>query len=411
MGSGTGPQRPRSTSSLAELQVCTYLYPWDLIGDPLAVSRLVEGGFEHVCVAAAYHSVRAATPQHPQHRFVVAESAALYRPVRPDVWSGCPLKPLGAPWTGSEDSFGQAVEALRGNGLGVSAWVVLTHNSALGRAHRNLAVRNCFGDSYEWALCPANAEVREYAALLAAESVRDLGLEGVSLEACGQLGAEHGGHHDKTPGAYTPLATLILSICCCSACQRDWQAHGADAGDALSTLRGAFETAQHLANRGDATPQELLGTAMADLFLTGRQLRTEELLEGVLATVGNVEPSLRVTLHAQADPWATGASPGLTPGSARCGSAVLVPVEATSPHPADALAAARRLVPPGVSVAAYVNLLAPLEPGDFDEHAGRLLNAGADELHLYHFGLANVSQLGLFSRLAGRRGDGRADEG
>jgi hypothetical protein len=62
-------------------------------------------------------------------------------------------------------------------------------------------------------------------------------------------------------------------------------------------------------------------------------------------------------------------------------------------------------------VAAYVNLLAPLEPGDFDEHAGRLLNAGADELHLYHFGLANVSQLGLFSRLAGRRGDGRADEG
>jgi hypothetical protein len=51
-------------------------------------------------------------------------------------------------------------------------------------------------------------------------------------------------------------------------------------------------------------------------------------------------------------------------------------------------------------VAAYVNLLAPIEPDDFDEHARRLLHAGADELHLYHFGLANRKQLPFFSRLA-----------
>lgn len=74
-------------------------------------------------------------------------------------------------------------------------------------------------------------------------------------------------------------------------------------------------------------------------------------------------------------------------------------IQATSTNIAGDVAAARHLVPPEVSVAAYVNLLAPIAPDDFDEHASRLLKAGADELHLYHFGLANPERLPLFSRL------------
>src|ERR1019366_10436163 len=147
MESREGPESPRLGPTLALPQVSAYLYPWDLVGDPLVVSRLASAGFEHVSVAAAYHSVRAATPQHPQHRFVVAESAAVYRPVRSAAWAGRRLSPFSAPWTGSEDSFERAVEALGAGGLRVTAWVVLTHNSALGRQHRDLVVRNCFGDS------------------------------------------------------------------------------------------------------------------------------------------------------------------------------------------------------------------------------------------------------------------------
>jgi len=399
VGSGAGWQSSRVSPSLAPPQLSAYLYPWDVVGDPSCVSRLVSTGFEHVSVAAAYHSVRAATPQHPQHRFVLAESAALYRPVRADVWTGHRLRPVSAPWTGCEDSFERAVEALDAGGLRVSAWVVLTHNSGLGRKHRELVVRNCFGDLYEWALCPGNEEVREYAAVLAAEAVRGLPLEGISLEAYGQLGSEHGGHHEKTFRAYTPLAELILSICCCDACQRGWQAEDADAGDIVRKLQGAFEAAQDLAGVEEATPYEVLGARTAELLLTSRQRHTDAVLEGVLTALGKVAPSLRTTLHARPEPWATGASPGLTPTSARQANAVLVPVEATSPHSPEAIAAARRSVPAGVSVAAYVNLLVPVEANGFEEHAGRLLNAGADELHLYHFGLANRKQLPLFARL------------
>jgi hypothetical protein len=380
-------------------QPIAYLYPWDVVGDASCVPRLVSNGFERVSLAAAYHSVRAATPQHPEHRFVLAESAALYRPVRAAVWAGHRLQPVGAPWTGCEDSFDRAVELLHTGGLRVSAWVVLTHNSALGRKHRDLVVRNCFGDLYEWALCPGSEEVREYAALLAAEAVRGLPLEGISLEAYGQLGSEHGGHHEKTFKAYTPLAEQILSICCCDACERDWEVLGADAGETVRKLRGAFEAAQDLAGVDGATPCKVLGAPTAELLLTSRQRQTDTLLEGVLAGLANVEPSLRITLHAQSQPWATGASPGLTPTSARRADAVLVPVEAAAPNSPAVIAAARHCVPAGVSVAAYVNLLVPVGDDGFEEHAARLLDAGADELHLYHFGLANRRQLPLFARL------------
>ncbi len=124
MGSEDNPAEPAPGASPAPSRVGAYLYPWDLLGDPDVVPRLVEAGFEHVTVAAAYHGVRAATPQHPQHRFVVAETAALYRPVRDSTWGARRLRPFGAPWTGADDSFRAAVEALHAHGVGVSAWVV-----------------------------------------------------------------------------------------------------------------------------------------------------------------------------------------------------------------------------------------------------------------------------------------------
>jgi hypothetical protein len=376
-----------------------YLYPWDVIGDPEAVARLASAGIGRVVMAAAYHSVRAATPQHPSHRFVVAETAALYRPVRGQIWAGRRLSPQSAPWTGCEDSFDRAVEILTAGGVKLSAWVVLTHNSLLGRRHRELAVRNCFGDIYEWALCPANEEVRDYAALLASEAVRELPMEGISIEACGQLGARHGSHHDKTAAAYGPLAETILSICCCDACGRAWSLQGLERSAVMSALRESVSAATK-EPAGVARPEDVLDPKLAAQLLASRQHHVDVLCAQVLDELAAMG-GLRVTLHAQADPWATGASPGLTPASAGRVHCVLAPVEPTSPGSSQVIARLRALLPEGVDAAGYLNLLGT-DPGGFDEHAKRLANSGADELHLYHFGLANERQLELFFRLASR---------
>ncbi|MGA2528414.1 MAG: hypothetical protein ABSG36_04535 [Acidimicrobiales bacterium] len=388
----------RTTGALSlESRVFAYLYPWDVLGDPDLVPRLVSAGIGQVCVAAAYHSVRAATPRHPAHRFVLAETAALYRPVRGEVWAARRLVPRFAPWTGFADSFDRAVRALDAGGLRVSAWVVLTHNSTLGREHPDLVVRNCFGDRYEWALCPTNEEVRDYAALLAAQAVRELPLEGISIEAYGQLGAVHGGHHDKSAGAYTALCETILSICCCDACKRGWSLRGLDPDATQLALREASDAAMR--EGATATPEDLLGTPLAGQLLAQRQRHTDSLLTEVLSEVSDLNASLRITLHAQGAPWATGASPGLTLESAKMAHCVLVPVEPTDPGTPALIAATRSSVPSHVATAAYVNLLGPIRTAGFDEHAKRLVSA-ADELHLYHFGLASTRQIPLFSSLA-----------
>ncbi|MGH8794707.1 MAG: hypothetical protein ACRDXX_18930, partial [Stackebrandtia sp.] len=219
------------------VSVAAHAYPWDVLGDPGFAVRVEDLGVESVTLAAAYHSTRAATPLHPKRQLVDAAHSALYRPTRTAAWSGSRLRPAAADWMREDDPFAEAAQVLREAGLSVSAWVVLTHNSLLGWLFPDLAVRNCFDERYGYALCPAHAEVRAYAATLAAEAVRDVEVDAVSLEACGQLGVAHGGHHEKTDGAWTAEAARLLSICCCDACRDAWRARGLDGDEVLARLR------------------------------------------------------------------------------------------------------------------------------------------------------------------------------
>ena len=353
--------------------VSGHAYPWDVIGDPGFADRVAALGLADVTLAAAYHSARAATPLHPAHQVVDARHAALYRPVRWQVWGRRRLRPLGPDWVAGDDPFGGAAAVLRAAGLRVSAWIVLTHNTRLGTAYGDLAVTNCFGDRYPYALCPTHAEVREYAASLAAESVRDVPLAGISLEACGQLGLDHNSHHEKTAGAWTPTVARLLSVCCCAACRARWLAHGLDPEEVLGALRTSVAD--------EAEPPADLATEL----LAVRHESTDLLRSEVLERLAEHAPDVPITLHAHADPWATGASPGLTPTAAKSVDALLVPAWSTDPATADEVA---RAAETGLPVDAYVTVLPPAAPDAVVPHVRRLVAAGASRLSLYHLGLA-----------------------
>lgn len=340
------------------MRLTGHAYPWDVLGDQGFVSRTA--GLTTVALAAAYHSVRAATPLHPSHQLVDAPYAALYRPVRESAWRGRRLRPLAPSWMSTSDSFGAAAAVLRKAGLTVSAWIVLTHNSRLGTAFPDVAVVNCFGDRYPYALCPSRAEVREYAATLAAEAAE--GADEVSLEACGQLGLTHQSHHEKTDGAWTPTAQRWLSVCCCDACQRGWSDRGLDPPWVLSSLREAVRTS-------GVVPFE-------SELLAVRQAATDRLRAEVLANL-----SVPVTLHAHPDPWVTGASPGLTPAAGADVAALVVPA-----WPLDSAPVVAAAVATGRPVDAYVTVLQADE--GLADHARRLVAAGATGLAFYHLGLA-----------------------
>ncbi len=381
-----------------------YAYPWDVLGDPAFPARVKALGLTEVCLAASYHSVRAATPLHPGHLIVDARDAALYRPVRQRVWGQRRLRPGAADWVAGDDPFGAAAARLRSARIAVSAWIVLTHSTRSGTACPDLAVRNCVGDRYPYALCPSHPEVRDYAATLSAEALRGVPLSGVSLEACGQLGMAHQDRHDKTLGVFPPAAQRLLSVCCCPCCLAGWAERGQDPEQVLSRLTTGVRAVLDGAVPSDAPVPALLGERIADLVLATRRGAAEVLRRDVLAAVADTAPELPVTLHGVADRWATGPSVACGADSMQGVHTVLVPAWPTTPDSVERVARARALLDESVAVGAYLSVLPPAAPGAVIDHAGALLGAGAAELHLYHLGLAPPSGQRLLAEIVRRCG-------
>lgn len=359
------------------MRVTGYAYPWDVLDEPGFAARVAELGVAEVAVAVAYHGVRAATPWQTTRSAMHAEHAALYRPVRAEVWRSRELRPEPARWVSTQDSAGAAVRSLAEAGLTAVAWLVLTHNSLLGHRFPDVTVRDCFGRPYPWALCPARPRVREYAATLVAESVRDLPVAGVVLEACGQLGVTHQQAHEKTDAVWSPAVRRLLSLCCCPACAAGWS--DPDRTPALVRERVlALVAAGELDRTDDGLPADVRAEVLA-----GRQRSTDALRAEVLAALG---PDPRVTLHGSPDPWETGALPGLTPTARADVDQVVVPCWQPDLGVATVAAA-------GGGVGAYVTVVAPEPLPDPAGYVRDLAAAGATELHLYHLGLAGPARL------------------
>jgi hypothetical protein len=341
-----------------------FCYPWDVVGDPAAAERMAALGVGTVTLAAAYHSVRAITPHHPAHRVVEAHHAAAYFPVRPQAWRNRRLRPVAPSWgVPDPDSFGTAAEALLSAGLAIEAWIVLTHNTRLGLAHPDLSVRNTFGDRYPYALCPAHPEVREYVRTLVGEVTALYEPSGLVLEACGWLGFEHGGHHDKTGAGLTPGQRELLSVCVCDAC-----------ASALGTTDAAV----------------LLDPDHRPLLRAHRTAVIEELLREVRSVAGG----LPLTLMATDSLDHTGPDVGVDmTATAPLVDAYLLKCWGGQDEATIGLATVRDRT--DVRLLANVNLL---EPGNDDSavlasRLGRLREAGADGLRHYHAGLASSPRL------------------
>ena len=387
------------------------LYPWDVDGDPAAADRIAGLGLAEVTLAAAYHSVRAVTPYHPRHRIVTRDAAAYYH-ADPARWAGARLRPVPDEPLGS---FERAAAQLRAAGLGVTAWVVLTHNSRLGAAEPSCTVENAFGDRYPWALCAGSPAVRDYAAALAAEVAALPGADAIELEACGWYGIEHGSAHDKTAGAAGSRAGWLLSVCCCAACGDAYTAAGADPGEVRAAVRAAVD--QTLAGGGepaggggepavDDGPRHLPGD-LAGVLLAVRAALAGRFLSETIAAVRAAAPGKPVLVHSHPDPRAAGANPGhdpavlLGPGGAdgivlACWDPVAAPA-----HVARTAAAA----PPGARIAASLLAVAGLggQPETLDDQAQAVRAAGATELRLYHAGLAAPSDLAAIRALGHAR--------
>jgi len=393
------------------VRVTAYLYPWDVDGDPGAADRIAGLGLDGVTLAAAYHAVRAVTPFHPRHRIVTREAAVYYRPAEAR-WQGSQLAPVQADPPGS---FERAAAKLRGRGLRLGAWAILTHGCRAD-AKPTLCVRNAYGDRYPWALCTASPAVRDYATALAAEVAALDDADEIELEACGWYGIDHGGAHDKTGGAAAdPVVRWLLSLCFCAACGDGYARAGADPGELRTAVVAAVDAALGWGPDGAGALlrhgpviEGVLSGEMAAAAERARAEAASQLLREVVAVVRAAGPGKPVLVHADPDPRVAGSNPGYDPAVLLGpGGADGIVLSCWDPAAAGPLVArTAKSAPPGARIVAGLLAVSGLggRPATLSGQAEAVRQAGATELRLYHAGLASADDLDGIAEFCRREG-------
>ncbi|TGA95356.1 hypothetical protein [Streptomyces sp. MZ04] len=392
------------------MRTSAFLYPWDVVGDPEAPARVADLGVQQVTLAAAYHSTRALTPRHPRHRIVTAEHAAvLYEPDAAR-WQGRDLRPYAAGSWARGDAYGEAADALASAGLDVHTWVVLAHNSRMGADHPHTSVVNAYGDRYPWAPCIARPATRAYLVDLAAEAAVRPGARGTELESLGWYGLAHLHAHDKIAGV--PLGEAgqyLMSLCFCADCRQGYAGQGLDPDELAPAVRRALEPVW----RGEepaggwAAVEKLLGADQAAATRAWREETARTLQEAAIAAVRAAAPDgFQVLLHADPVTYHCGANAGVDPEHIlSVADGVVVPCTGG----ADALTAFAPYRTARTTLAANLTVVSGMggNPVGLGADAERAAALGADELRLYHAGLASDVDLAYVKKAFS--GEVRAD--
>ncbi|MFD8387814.1 hypothetical protein ACFV2N_01030 [Streptomyces sp. NPDC059680] len=377
------------------MKASAFVYPWDVGGDPEAPARIAGLGVEQVTLAAAYHSTRALTPRHPRHRIVTAEYAAVLYPPG-ERWAGRGLRPYPAGRWAPGDAYGEAAAALAAAGLEVHTWVVLAHNSRLGAEHPDTSVVNAYGDHYPWAPCIAQPATRAYLVDLAAEAAVRPGAQGTELESAGWYGLQHLHAHDKTGGVGLGEAgQYLMSLCFCPSCRAGYGEQGLDPEELAASVRAALEPLWRSAagDEGWPTVEKLLGEEKAARTRAWRDEVAGTLQEQAVAAVRAAAPAgFQVLLHADPVSYHCGANAGVDPARVLAvADGVVVPCTGGTALLAPFVEAARE----GTVLAANLTVVSGMggSPGTLAADAARARAHGANELRLYHAGLASDSDL------------------
>ncbi|KKD08394.1 hypothetical protein [Streptomyces sp. WM6386] len=387
------------------MKASTFVYPWDVNGDPEAAARIASLGVGQVTLASAYHSTRALTPRHPRHRIVTAEHASVLYPTD-DRWQGRELRPYPAGDWAPGDAFGEAATALTRAGLEVHTWVVLAHNSRLGAEHPDTSVVNAYGDRYPWAPCIAQPATRAYLVDLAAEAAVRPGARGTELESLGWYGLQHLHAHDKTGGVGLGDAGMyLMALCFCAVCREGYAAQGLDADELAAAVRDALEPLWQGApdDREWAGVEKLLGASVAAATRAWRDETARTLQEAAVGAVRAAAPDgFQILLHADPVTYHVGANPGVDPAHIlSVADGVVVPC-AGGPGLLTPFAEQGR---EDAVIAANFGVVSGMggSPGTLAADAARARELGATEMRLYHAGLASDGDLAAVrAALAGR---------
>lgn len=209
-----------------------YAYGWNLPTLDCELGAMADMGMRHLTLAASYHAGKFIQPRDANRRVYFPEDGTVYFRARSERYGK--LKPQVARLVDEQDVLRQACDDGR---LRCRAWTVLNHNSRLGWAHRDMVVRNAWGDPYPYALCPAHPDVAAYAVALCADLADQHDLESLMLETPGWLTYDHGYHHEFAQLTLDAEASALLGLCFCDHCLAGARGAGIDAAQLGEEVR------------------------------------------------------------------------------------------------------------------------------------------------------------------------------
>jgi hypothetical protein len=262
-----------------------YTYAWDVqdIGVTNFVDELLAMGITDVTLATSYHAGKFLRP-HAKNppRVIFPEDGVTY--FDPDISRYAEIQPLAH----SDPAIRAVLPTLLQDGrLNVHGWTVLLHNSRIGTQYPQYTVKNAFGDSYVYSLCPMQTEVFDYAVALCADLSQQHALSSLVLETPGWLPYGHGYHHEFAQVASNAWLDHMLGLCFCDACK----AAALEKDIAIEALQNRIQgnISHYLAHPFDANADQAACALQADLltdsdlraFVKLRQERVTELTHAI----------------------------------------------------------------------------------------------------------------------------------
>lgn len=272
-----------------------WMYAWDLAeeGVEKVMGWAADSGLTALQIAGAYHAGWFIHPHNPRHRAYMPEDGCVYFHPAGGLYTKTVLKPKVASICAETDWMREAGKRLDRFGLKLVSWTVCTHNTRLGLLHPECTVRNCFGDSYPHALCPANDHVRTYLTALCHDLANNLPMHAVQLESPGYMGLAHGHHHERDLTVLTPLEHALMDLCFCDACTRKAEARHVDIARVKSVVRNILEQGMAFApDRPKGHPQTLAEVAESLPELAGYRAFRQEIEDTLIQEIkASLKPS------------------------------------------------------------------------------------------------------------------------
>lgn len=365
-----------------------------------ACRDLARRGVDALNLAAHYHSVESMQPRFPERLFSRYPGGCYFDP-DPERFAATPIDPLPNPVDGLGDPVAEIAATAAERGLDVNAWTVCLHNSRLGAANPAYRVQSAFGDGHDHAFCPSNPEVRAYFAAVVG-ALADRGVAQIHLESIGFPSVLHGHGwrfgHPKRQVLTSETETVLLSQCFCDGCRAAAADRAVDLDAAREAVRGLLRDSFDDPH-ADPPPLDALVAdrpALGDLF-EFRAAVVEEFVASLAAAAGDVPLSYYAMEY--------GTTPeGLWPAGVRLADldAHLDRTVALC-YVRDPSVARERIEEFRDRLDCPIDAGVTLDP-DVIERESHLLDLvgavreAADDVHVYHHGLATDEQLDWIER-------------